>query len=178
MVYARHFHILISFVLHQMGCVTRILLFQVSYVLRLLLYSALTQTQNTLVELWRKYLKIPKISPGAYIFQRPLWRGLFLEGPIFGGAYVRREICVSKSIGLACSEKEIYHFCLCIWGQIPSTRPPQGAYIWRSDLTEGFLALRFGGLIFGRAYTWRDLFSEFYGITQVSSRSSNHNIFL
>ena len=57
------------------------------------------------------YRKIPKISSGAYIFQRPFLRGLFLEGPIFGGAYVRREICVSKSIGLACSGKEIYHFC-------------------------------------------------------------------
>ena len=40
------------------------------------------------------YRKIPKISPGAYIFQRPFLRGLFLEGPMFGGAYVRREICV------------------------------------------------------------------------------------
>ena len=48
-----------------------------------------------------KYRKIPKISPGAYIFQRPFSRGLFLEGLIFGGAYLRREICVSKSIGLA-----------------------------------------------------------------------------
>ena len=48
-----------------------------------------------------KYRKIPKISPGTYIFQRPFLRGLFLEGLIFGGAYVRREICVSKSIGLA-----------------------------------------------------------------------------
>ena len=48
-----------------------------------------------------KYRKIPKISPGAYIFQRPFLRGLFLEGLIFGGAYIRREICVSKSIGLA-----------------------------------------------------------------------------
>ena len=63
------------------------------------------------------YHKIPKISPGAYIFQRPLLRGLyseglifggaylrrglFLEGLIFGGAYLRREICVSKLIGLA-----------------------------------------------------------------------------
>ena len=47
------------------------------------------------------YCKIPKISPGAYIFQRPFLRGLFLEGLIFGGAYLRREICVSKSIGLA-----------------------------------------------------------------------------
>ena len=47
------------------------------------------------------YRKIPKISPGAYIFQRPFLRGLFLVGLIFGGAYLRREICVSKLIGLA-----------------------------------------------------------------------------
>ena len=47
------------------------------------------------------YHKIPKISPGAYILQRPFSRGLFLEGLLFGGAYLRREICVSKSIGLA-----------------------------------------------------------------------------
>ena len=41
-----------------------------------------------------KYRKIPKIGSGAYIFQRPFLRGLFLEGLIFGGAYLRREICV------------------------------------------------------------------------------------
>ena len=46
------------------------------------------------------YRKIPKISPGDYIFQRPSLRGLFLEGLIFGGAFLRRGICVSKSIGL------------------------------------------------------------------------------
>ena len=45
----------------------------------------------------------------------------------------------------------------------PSTSP-RGAYIWRGDLTEGFLRYRFGGLIFGGANTWRSLFSEFYGI--------------
>ena len=38
------------------------------------------------------YRKIPKISPGAYIFQSPFLRGLFLEGLIFGGVYLRREI--------------------------------------------------------------------------------------
>ena len=38
----------------------------------------------------QKYCKIPKISPGAYIFQRPFFEGL-----------IWREICVSKSIGLA-----------------------------------------------------------------------------
>ena len=47
------------------------------------------------------YRKIPKISPGAYIFQRPFLRSLFLEGLIFRGAFLRGEICVSKSNGLA-----------------------------------------------------------------------------
>ena len=41
---------------------------------------------------------------------------------------------------------------------------PRGAYIRRGDLTEGFLRYDFGRLIFGGAYTWRGLFSEFYGI--------------
>ena len=72
-----------------------------------------------------------------------------MEGLIFGGAYVRREICVSKSIGLACGENEIYHFCFvfvfCIRGQIPSTSPP-GAYIRRGTITEGFLRYDFGDL--------------------------------
>ena len=47
-------------------------------------------------------------------------------------------------------------------GNFPSTSP-RGAYIWRSDLTVGFLRHRFGGLIFGGVFTWRGLFSEFYG---------------
>ena len=45
-----------------------------------------------------------------------------------------------------------------------SSTSPRGAYIWRGDLTEGFLRYRLGGLIFGGAYTWRGLFSEFYSI--------------
>ena len=36
-------------------------------------------------------------------------------------------------------------------GNFPSTSP-QGAYIWRGHLTEGFLRHWFGGLIFGGAY--------------------------
>ena len=36
-------------------------------------------------------------------------------------------------------------------GSFPSTSP-LGGYIWRGDLTEGFLRYRFGGLIFGGAY--------------------------
>ena len=55
-------------------------------------------------------------------------------------------------------------------GNFPSTSP-RGAYIWRGDLTEGFLRYRFGGLIFGGAYTWRGLFLEFYGNFQHSKRN-------
>ena len=69
-------------------------------------------------------------------------RGLFLEGLIFGWAYVRREICISKLIELACSWKEIYHFCfvlLCIGGQIPSTSPPGGLYL-EGRFNRGFFA--------------------------------------
>ena len=47
-------------------------------------------------------------------------------------------------------------------GNFPSTSPC-GSYIWRGDLTVDFLRYRFGGLIFGGAYTWSGLFSEFYG---------------
>ena len=38
-------------------------------------------------------------------------------------------------------------------GNFPSTSP-QGAYIWRGNLMEGFLHHWFGGLIFGGAYFW------------------------
>ena len=47
------------------------------------------------------FRQILKISPGAYMLQRPPLRGLFLENLIFGGAYLRREICISKLTGLA-----------------------------------------------------------------------------
>ena len=55
------------------------------------------------------------------------------------------EISVSKSIGLACSGKEIYHFCfvlLCIQEQIPCTSPLGGLYL-EGQFNGGFFALRF-----------------------------------
>ena len=44
------------------------------------------------------YRKIPKISPWAYIFQRPFLRGLFFEGLIFGGAYIRRGLSTEGNL--------------------------------------------------------------------------------
>ena len=88
------------------------------------------------------------------IFQRPFLRGLFFEGLIFGGAYLRREICVSKSIGLALKLEGNAPFLLCftLYLRAISKYKSPGAYIWRGDLTEGFLCYEFGGLIFGGAY--------------------------
>ena len=39
-------------------------------------------------EVFMTYRKIPKISPRAFIFQRSILRGLFLEGLIYGGKFV------------------------------------------------------------------------------------------
>ena len=87
-----------------------------------------------------------------------------MEGPIFGGAYERREICVIKSVGLNCSGQEIYHFCfvlLCI-RKLQSTSPPGGLYS-KGRFNGGFFALRLWDLIFGGAYTWGNFtISEFY----------------
>ena len=70
---------------------------------------------------------------------------------MYGGKFA-----FQNRLRLACSGKEIYHFCfvlLCIRGQIPSTSPPPpGAYIRRGDLTEGFLRYDLEGLIHGGAY--------------------------
>ena len=71
----------------------------------------------------KKYRKILKISPGPYIFQKPFLRGLFLEGLIFGGAYLRREICVSKSIGLTLQLIIFALFYFVFEGNFPSTSP-------------------------------------------------------
>ena len=73
--------------------------------------------------------KIPKISPGAYTFQRPFLRGLFLEGRIFGGAYLRGESCVSKSTGLALEVEVNLPFLVCFTlylRAIFQVEPPEG----------------------------------------------------
>ena len=57
-------------------------------------------------------------------------------------------------------------FYLVFEGNFSLSTNPGGVYIWpwRGDLTKGFLRHRIGGVIFEGAYTWRGLFSEFYGI--------------
>ena len=92
------------------------------------------------------YRKIPKISLGAYIFQRPFLRGLYSEGLIYGRKF---------------TFFALYYF---VFEGNFQVQAPRGAYIGRGDFTGVFLRYEFGGLIFGGAYTWKGLCSEFYGI--------------
>ena len=85
-----------------------------------------------------------------------------MGGLIFGGAYLRREICVPKSIGLALQLEVDLPFSLCFAfifeGNFPSTSPQWGLF-WEGPFNGGFFASPVW-----RAYKWRGLFSEFYGI--------------
>ena len=89
---------------------------------------------------------------------------------MYGGKFA-----FQNRLGWAYFWKEIYCFSLfyfVLQDNFQVQAPPRGggAYIWRGDLKEGFLRYEFGGLKFGiyiwGAYTWRGLFSEFYGKTQ------------
>ena len=90
--------------------------------------------------------------------------GLFFKGLIFGGAYIRWEICVAKSIGLANSWEAnkkncvtaSFWLCFILYLRAISKYKAPGVYIRRGDLIEGFFALRvwgayiyMEGLIFG-----------------------------
>ena len=84
------------------------------------------------------YCKILKISPGAYIFQRPFLRGLPTEG----------NLCfkidwASLLVGSKFTIFALFYFVF--EGNFPSTSPRE-AYIWRGDLTKGFCITDSGGL--------------------------------
>ena len=83
-------------------------------------------------------------------------RGLFLERLIFGGAYLRRENCVSKSNGLAFYVEVNLLFLLCFTLHLRAifqVQAPGGLYL-EGQCNGGFFALPvWGGVIFGGAYT-------------------------
>ena len=89
-----------------------------------------------------------------------------MEGLIYGGKFAFQLFWVSLIDGSKFTVFALFYFVF--EGSFPSTSPWR-AYIWRGVLTEGFLRYRFGGLIFGGAYTWRrglymeGLIFRFYG---------------
>ena len=73
-----------------------------------------------------------------------------MEGLIFGGAYIRGGLSTEGNlrfkIGIVGSKFPVFAlFYFLFEGSFPSTSP-RGAYIWRGDLTEGFLRYLLGGL--------------------------------
>ena len=86
------------------------------------------------------YRKIPKISPGTDIFQRPFLWGLFLEGLIYGGNLRCKINRASPIVGSKFTVFALFYFVF------------EGNFQVQAP----------GGRIFGGAYTWRGLFSQFY----------------
>ena len=84
-----------------------------------------------------------------------------MKGLIFGGAYLRREICVSKSIGLALQLEVNLPFLLfyIVIFQVQAPGGREGGLYLEGRFNGGFFALPVWG-----AYIWRGLFSEFYGM--------------
>ena len=118
----------------------------------------------------RNYRKILKMSPGAYIFSKALFEGL-----IFGGAYIRRGLSTEGNLRfkidwaslIVGSKFTVFALFYFVFEGNFQVQAPRGAYFRRGNLTEGFLRYESGGLIFGGAYTWMGLFSEFYGMPTI-----------
>ena len=105
------------------------------------------------------YRKIPKISPGAYIFERP-----FLRAGLIFGRGLSTEGNLRFKIDLA--SLIVGRKCTVFEGNLPvfegnfQVHPPGGGGLYLEGLFNGgFFALRVWG-----AYIWRGLFSEFYNI--------------
>ena len=96
------------------------------------------------------YRKIPKISPGAYIFQRPFLRGLYSEGNL------RLKIdFASLILGIRFTVFALFYFLF--EGNFPSTSPRRelvfgGAIERRVFYVTGLGGLYLEGLIHGEAY--------------------------
>ena len=84
------------------------------------------------------------------------WGSLFSEGLIIGG-----NVAFQNGLGLTIKTAN-------------SNSP--WAYIREGLLSEGYLRLKFRGLIFGRAYFWEGLLSEFYGyLLTIGQNSATFN---
>ena len=105
---------------------------------------------------WNKsYRKIPKVSPGTYIFQRPFLRGLSMEGNL------RFKIdSGSPLVGTKCTIFALFYFVFEGNFQIQDHPPPlpgEGVYICRSERERRFPCVTsLGGL-----YTWGAYFRNF-----------------
>ena len=119
-----------------------------------------------------KYRKIPKISPGAYIFQRPFLRGLFLEGLILYSNGLSSEVNMRLQIDWASlivqSKFPVLALFYFVFESNFSSTSPLEAYIWRGNLKGRFFASPVWG-----AYILRGFYMEglIFGILRYSNQN-------
>ena len=108
--------------------------------------------------LGHQFVGFKKKKPQGLYFSKALFEGL-----IFGGAYIQGGLSMegnlrfkidwaSLIVGSKFTVFALFYFVF--EGNFLSTSP-RGAYIWRGDLTEGFLHYQFGG-----ASIWKGLYME------------------
>ena len=117
-----------------------------------------------------RYRKIRKIRPGAYIFQRSFLRGLYWEGLIYGGNFAFQNRLGQFIVGRRFTVFSWFDFVFkdTVFKYYTSPR----GFIFGGVIKENVFCARYGfkRLIFGGAYTWRGLFSEFYGIGRTKDK--------
>ena len=118
---------------------------------------------------WIYTAKFRKEAPGLIVFKDPFW-----------GAYIRRAFSTegnlrfktdlaSLIVGRKLTVFALFYFVFV--GNFQVQSPGGGGLYLEGRFNGGFiLRYEFGGLIFGGAYTWRGLFSEFYGKLSASLR--------
>ena len=113
------------------------------------------------------YRKIPIISPGLILVQKAFLLDLISGKLIFGWANYWKEFRLSKWNGLD-NKNCLKHYENSLKQLNTVSNNSPWAYIRESLLSEGFLRLRFRGLIFGRASflggRGEGLLSEFYRV--------------
>ena len=103
---------------------------------------------------------------------------LYGEEPIQLNSYYQYSI-ILFSEGLIIGRTFAFQDGLDLTIKTASTNSPR-AYIQEGLLSEGYLRLRFGGLIFGRAFFFfgggGGLLSEFYGITNQENQATRSDL--
>ena len=94
-------------------------------------------------------------------------RGLYLEGLIYGGKFAFQIDRANLTDGRKFTVFALFY--LVFQGNF-QVQAPWGAYIWRGDLTDGFLRYKFGGPIFGRGLYMEGLIFGilwYFGVVQM-----------
>ena len=110
-------------------------------------------------------VKFRKKTPRLIFFKGPFWGAYFWRGFSTEGNLRFKIDWASLIVGSKFIVFALFYFVF--EGNLPSTSP-RGAYIWRGDF-----ALPVWGAYIWRGYTWRGLFSEFYGIQWIDLDNSN-----